>query len=192
MDTPTIAAYYREGDAMKRKALLEQSIAAGEEPEANSIRKELWEIRYSEAVDQNSRADGYLKLWMAMEFNRDAGRRWFGQRSARKEIMKNLDLLKFQEIQEKSELHKELLYRECWHLVNLYMNLCVHDKTYNSMICGIMTMNSDSSKAKLQRDIYETAIVLPRELKMEAELGLIMEAAREAYKDHFPDEGMAD
>ena len=41
MDTPTIAAYYREADPMKRKNLLEQSIEAGEEPEENAIRKEL-------------------------------------------------------------------------------------------------------------------------------------------------------
>ena len=70
----------------KRKALLEQSIAAGEEPEVNSIRKELWEIRYSETADQNSRADGYLKLWMALEFNRDAGKRWFGQKARARKL----------------------------------------------------------------------------------------------------------
>ena len=45
MDTPTIAKYYREKDPMERLKLLEQSIAAGEEPEENRIRKELWEIR---------------------------------------------------------------------------------------------------------------------------------------------------
>ena len=43
MDTPTIAKYYREKDPMERLKLLEQSIAAGEEPEENRIRKELWE-----------------------------------------------------------------------------------------------------------------------------------------------------
>lgn len=48
MDTPTIAKYYREKDPMERLKLLEQSIAAGEEPEENRIRKELWEIRYSD------------------------------------------------------------------------------------------------------------------------------------------------
>ena len=32
MDTPTIAKYYREKDPMERLKLLEQSIAAGEEP----------------------------------------------------------------------------------------------------------------------------------------------------------------
>ena len=46
MDTPIITLYYRESDPMKRKMFLDQSIAAGEEEEANAIRKELWEIRY--------------------------------------------------------------------------------------------------------------------------------------------------
>ena len=50
MDTPTIAKYYREKDPMERLKLLEQSIAAGEEPEENKIRKELWEIRYSQIL----------------------------------------------------------------------------------------------------------------------------------------------
>ena len=35
-DTPTIALYYREHDPMKRKMFLDQSIAAGEDEEANS------------------------------------------------------------------------------------------------------------------------------------------------------------
>lgn len=190
MDTPTIAAYYREEDALKRRALLEKSIAAGEEPEANSIRKELWEIRYSEVVDKKERADGYLKMWMALEFNRDAGKRFFGQKNARKEITKNLNQLKFREFQEKSELHKEMLYRECCHMVKLYMSLCEKDRSYNSILCGIMTMKSDSSRAKLQKDIYETAILLPTELKMEEELGIITAAAREVYNAYFQEEDL--
>ena len=67
MDTPIIALYYRESDPMKRKMFLDQSIAAGEEEEANAIRKELWEIRYggkSEVPD--TPADGYLALWMVL------------------------------------------------------------------------------------------------------------------------------
>ena len=96
MDTPTIAQYYREADPMKRKALLEQSIEAGEEPEANAIRKELWDLRYEgpSELGPKTRADGYLGLWMLMEFNRDAGKRIFGGKSARKEIVKSLSKLK--------------------------------------------------------------------------------------------------
>ena len=71
MDTPTIAAYYREADPMKRKRLLEKSIADGEDVQANAVRKELWEIRYREKSDAkgNERADGFLGLWMELEFN---------------------------------------------------------------------------------------------------------------------------
>ena len=42
MDTPIIAQYYRETEPEKRKELLEQAIASGEDQEANKIRKEIW------------------------------------------------------------------------------------------------------------------------------------------------------
>ena len=122
MDTPTIAEYYREADPRKRKALLEQALASGEDMEANGIRREIWEARYKD--DGTNVADGYLKFWMSMEFNKNAGSRWFGVKSAQKEIRKELDSVKYTEFLNKSELHKELLYRECCHLIKLYMDLC--------------------------------------------------------------------
>ena len=123
MDTPIIALYYRESDPMKRKMFLDQSIAAGEEEEANAIRKELWEIRYggkSEVPD--TPADGYLALWMALEFNKNASSRLFGAKSARREIVKNLQKMKITEYQGKSALHQELLFRECCHMVRTTWN----------------------------------------------------------------------
>ena len=96
-DTPTIALYYREHDPMKRKMFLDQSIAAGEDEEANAVRKELWELRYGEPSEAGSgtRADGYLALWMAMEYNKDTAGKLFGLKRARKEIGKNLTLCTF-------------------------------------------------------------------------------------------------
>ena len=173
-DTPTIALYYREHDPMKRKMFLDQSIAAGEDEEANAVRKELWELRYGEPSEAGSgtRADGYLALWMAMEYSKDTAGKLFGLKRARKEIEKNLARLKFREMQEKSELHRELLYRECCHMVKTYMELCEKDKTYNT-----------------QKDVYTTAIVFPEEINMQEELEMITKAAREAYEAHFPGEG---
>lgn len=194
MDTPTIAAYYREADPMKRKALLDQSIAEGEDAEGNDVRREIWEIRYRNKsdADASERADGFLALWMAMEFNRDADKKWFAVKRARKEINKQLENLKFTEIAGKSELHRELLYRECCHLVKLYMDLCERDKNYNNMLCGLISMSSERSKEKLQTDVKETAIRLPKALQMEEELGMIMQAAREMYEVQFPGEGGID
>lgn len=187
MDTPTIAEYYREADPRKRKALLEQALASGEDMEANGIRREIWEARYSD--DGTNVADGYLKFWMAMEFNKNAGSRWFGVKSAQKEIRKELDSVKYTEFLNKSELHKELLYRECCHLIKLYMDLCKTDRSYNSMLCGIITIKEDDAKAKLQKDIYKTAVCLPKDIGMEKELELLTRAAREMYELHFPGEG---
>lgn len=190
MDTPTIAKYYREKEPMERLKLLEQSIAAEEDPEGNKIRKELWEIRYSDKSEAgDTRADGYLGLWMTMEFNRNSGSRFFGTRSAKKEIGKYLTKLKFQEIQEKGGLYEELLYRECCHMVLVYMDLCQTDKSYNTTLCGLIHIKEDSAKSKLQRDIRETAVDLPGTLGMEAELGIITRAAREIYRQYYPNEG---
>ena len=190
MDTPTIAKYYREKEPMERLKLLEQSIAAEEDPEGNKIRKELWDIRYSDKSEVgDTRADGYLGLWMTMEFNRNSGSRFFGTRGAKKEIGKYLTKLKFQEIQEKGGLYEELLYRECCHMVLVYMDLCQTDKSYNTTLCGLIHIKEDSAKSKLQRDIKETAVDLPGNLGMEAELGIITRAAREIYRQYYPNEG---
>ena len=56
------------------------------------------------------------------------------------------------------------------------MDLCQTDKSYNTMIFGLIHIKEDSAKAKVQRDIRETAVELPANLGMEAELGIITRA----------------
>ncbi|MCD7867047.1 MAG: hypothetical protein LUF78_14150 [Clostridiales bacterium] len=190
MDTPAIAEYYREYNPMKRKELLEKSMAEGEEPEENAIRKQIWEIRYAEASSaaEGGRADGFLALWMTLEFNRSSGPRIFGSRGVQKEVRKHLKKLKFQEMSSESDLHAQLLYRECCHMVGTYIQLCQEDRSYNSTLFGVMRMNKENSKDKLQRDIYETAIALPASIHMEEELGIITRAAREMLKLYYPED----
>ena len=50
---------------------MNMSIEAGEEPELNQIRRELWDIRYQDPSELggDTRADGLIALWMLMEFN---------------------------------------------------------------------------------------------------------------------------
>ena len=148
MDTPTITQYYRESDPARRLALLNMSIEAGEEPELNQIRKELWDIRYQDPSELggDTRADGLIALWMLMEFNKDSGKRFMGVRGGRKEIMKQLNKMKFQEICAKGKDYEELLYRECCHMVKTYMELSESDKAYNSTLFGIMKLSSERAK----------------------------------------------
>lgn len=190
METPIMEKYYKEHEPMKRKKLLMEAIEAGEDRDANEIRRELWELRYQDPseVGEDTRADGFLALWMTMEFNRNSGSRLFGWKTAQKEISKVLKKLKFTELQEKSDLHRELLYQECLHLVRTYLMLCETDKSYNTTLFGIATISSDAKKKKIRRDIRETAIELPVHAKMEKELELITQAALEIYQEVFPDE----
>lgn len=190
MDTPMIEKYYKEHDPMKRKALLGKAQEEGDDPKANEIRKELWEIRYQDPSElgDTTRADGYLALWMAMEFNRNASSRFFGWKSAQKDIMKKLKKLKLEETAGKSPLHRELVYKEWLHMVRLYLDLCRTDKSYNTTVFGIVPISDDARIKKIRRDIYETAIALPEELKMQKELQMITDAAREIYAEEFPEE----
>lgn len=190
MDTPTITQYYREHDPMKRKKLLEQSIEAGELPKENAVRMELWNLRYASPsqVEKNNRADGYLAMWMSMEFNKEAGKGFFGSRGAKKEIVEHLKKLKFIEIQEKGGLYEELLYRECCHMVKMYMELCETDKSYGSTFCGLINITQDKLVNKIRRDIEMTAVELPSSIQMEKELGIITRAAKEMYRLKYPDE----
>ena len=190
MDTPTIAAYYKEQDPAKRKKLLEKSVAAGEEPEANEIRKKLWNIRYRDksSVDPKTRADAFLGLWMVLEFNRNAGGKMFGKNRARKEILKELDKNRIPELLEESELSKKLIYRECYHLVKMYSDLCETDRSYGSTLFGLFSMKENDLKAKVKADLYETGVKLAQDLELEKELAPVIKAAQEVLEYKFPDE----
>ena len=191
MDTPTITQYYREIDPAKRLALLNLSIESGEEPELNAIRKELWDIRYRDKAQSggDTRADGFLALWMKMEFNKDNGGKFLGKKGGRKEIVKQLEKLEFKEIAAQGRDYEELLYRECCHMVKTYMELCESDRSYGTTLCGILKISNDKLKDKLKADIYTTAVEFPREYDLEEELGIVTRAAREMYALHFPGEG---
>lgn len=190
MDTPAIAAYYKEADPMKRLRLLEESTANGEEPEKNRIRKELWEIRYKEKGFQGGpeRADGFLGLWMLLEFNRNSGSKIFGKKGVKRDITKRLEKLQFPRFQNGSEMEREVLYRECCHLVWTYMALCESDKNYNSVLMGLMGMKKEQSEGKLIRDIIETGIELAPSIGMDKELEVLTRASREMLALKFPQE----
>lgn len=191
MNTSTIAAYYKEHDPMKRKKLLDKSIELGEDIEKNTIRKEIWEIRYSKEseVDKKVKADGFLSLWMLMEYNKEVVGKFFGGKKAKKELETEVNRIGIQEFCNRSELHKELMYQECVHLVKTYIELCMTDRSYNTTFCGLISIGEDQRKQKIKVDLYKTAVILPKEINMQKEFSMITKAAGEVYEMMFPEEG---
>ena len=190
MESTLITEFYRSQKPQKRRELLEQAIQSGQEPEKNAIRKEILDLRYETKKTWGStdEVDTFMRLWMALEFNKEAVKSFMGQKSGRREILKNLDAISFLKIMKKSELHKELLYQECVHLVKLYISLCEKDKSYRNALMGLITMSDEKVEEKIRGDIYQTAVRLPVLLELTDELGLLTRAARAAYAEYYPDQ----
>ena len=181
--------YYKETDPMKRKELLEQSIAAGEDPAGNPIRMELWEARYREkSQNKNERADGFLKLRMVMNYAGDNSTGIFGYRGVKRDIRKALKKLNFEELKQKDEATRKLLYKECYHMGQLYLYLCENDRTYGSTLLGMMALNKEKLQDKIGADIFNVACKVPTRLEMEEELEPLLSAVIDAYIYTYPQE----
>ena len=190
MDTPKIAAYYKEIDPMKRKALLDRSIAEGEEPEANEVRRKIWETRYKNrsSADPNSRADSFLGLWMVMEFNKNRTGKFIGKNHAKKEILKEFEKTGIPVFAKGSAIEREMITREVLHMVRVYAELCEKDKNYGSTLFGLFPMKENDLTSKLKADLYETAIQLPYDLGINEELALVIKAGRDLFELKYPED----
>ncbi|MBR2764735.1 MAG: hypothetical protein IKE03_01965 [Blautia sp.] len=194
MESPIITRYYKEPDPVKRRRMLEEAIASGEgDPRENEIRQELYRLRYQGNAQgkKDVPADGFLALWMTLEYNRNTGRGFFGadMRRAVKEIRGHLERLKFKEYQEKGGLESELFYKEVCHMVRIYIDLCATDHSYNSTIFGMFRMGADQSKNKIMADVRDVAVRVPETLELQEELAIVTKAAAEVYEEAFPYEG---
>ena len=190
MDTPTISRYYREIDPMKRKKILSKSVEENEDPGMNPVRQELWEIRYRDKAKASGvdRADGFMALLMDMELGKGSVKKMFGGKHVIRDVQKRLEKLEFQRFANGDEIQREVLYRECCHLVQTYMQLCLEDKTYGTAFLGIVPMKKENILAKLRTDIFETFIQFPHDAKLEEELAPLTKAARVMYELQFPDD----
>lgn len=181
--------YYQEQDPMKRKKILEKYTATGEEPELNAIRKEIWEKRYSDGSSavKNGRADGYLRIWMETKFADGNTSHFFGGvKRAQKSFRKLIAAAGLDNIEAKSKEYQELLYRECLHAATLYLDSCLSDKNYSTGLLGLMKLPDDAIATKISKDVYVTAIRVPRQLDLEKELAYFSRAALEVYFEKFP------
>ena len=192
METPLIADYYRETNPVKRRRILEKAIAEGEDTEENRIRKELYDVRYSgtSEVSRDTPADGYLGLWMLLEYNKNTGTGLFSSvKRPRREIRKRLDALKIQEYIQKGELYESLVRAELSHMVRTYLSLCKTDRSYSSGVLGLLPLGDERVEGKMRADVREIARELPKTLGLEEELAPITRAIEEVYEEFFPYEG---
>ena len=185
--------YYKEPHPVKRRRLLEMGIQEeGETPE-NLVRRELYGVRYAKPsdVDKKVPADSFLALWMALEYNKEVGGGLFGYdiRRAQKEIRKKLDDARIREYIDKGGDYERLMREELCHMVRVYMNLSLTDRSYGSTLFGLMKMGEDNLKDKLREDVRSIAFFLPKKVQLEEEMAPIGKAIETVYEEFFPLEG---
>ena len=152
-------AYYSETDPSKRLKMLEASIAAGIDPEADAIRLELFHRRYEpNSNSDNGYADNFMRCFMRFTFLARNVPGPFGKSRARKQVLKNIDDLGLGPGAELDELHEQILYDEFIHAGRIYISLSVDSKQYTSVIFGIGKMSDRAVTKKLYNDLSSAGI----------------------------------
>ena len=181
-----VTKYYRELDREKRQEILEQAIAEEGMNPATEVRKKLLEQRYEKTKKQKTEIDCFIRAWMTLAYTKNIG----GGPFSRKKLLKDREnILKdwnFALARQYGEEGERALYQELHNMTELYLSLCLEDRSYSSMILGIGRMSKDSLIAKIAREVYTMAYEIPGELGMEEELQLFTKAATDVYYEMFP------
>lgn len=178
--------YYMEMDRDERKKLLEKAIEEEGRTEENLWRERLWESRYT-AVDREPDGidhfvRGYINLFYVAKSLKSVLRKK-GNIKDMEQIRKDLCLdLQY----EGSEIAEKVLYREYCHLIRLYLQLCMSDRSYSTTFMGLMSFNEDRMLDKMASDICKTAFVTPKRMGMEEVFEIFTQAALNVYKELFP------
>lgn len=174
--------YYATTDSEQRKQDLIKAMAKGLEPEANEIRKKMWQMRYGvkPGVDQMLAALINL-LYFANIVKKDQK-----ARRRKKELKEIFDTLQLNIAEEYGQLGEELLYLEHYHMVDYYINICKKDKKYGSLLFGLGSMSTDKIKEKLAGEIWAMCYGVPAVIGTEKHYQIFRKAAVDAFAMNVP------
>ena len=176
---------YREKDENIRFQLVEEAEKQKLQPEETKIRRYLLDHRYEKPGKDGKRADNYMRIWLEISFAYESVRRGRPSRSGIKGIekaLKKCGLLDF----DFGEIGEKILYQEIYHMGVLYINLCLEDKQYNSVLLGLGHMSEDKVMRKIARDMVKVGYYVPEVVKF-AHYEIWQKAVVDAYEDFCPD-----
>ncbi len=180
-----LEGYNLSTEAEEKRQYLEQGLAEERSPE-NLLRQKLWEKRYLDKSGHVTGADQFMAQWMELSYQKDQLNSFFGRGRVEKRVRKVYEDLMFAEGTTEALCH--VLYLEYVNLVSLYIMLCQKDKNYKSLLLGIGTMKEENLIAKIARDVYGSACVVPKMCGLEEEFSLLSRAAKDGFLLAFPRE----
>lgn len=184
MEKPWEEEYYHEKSMKKRREILDRAVAEeGMSPE-NELRSKLLDARYGAAIGKDRNVDYFIRGWMNLSMIPQGSR---SMRRRERDIKSVMDDWKFELASRYGGIGDKVLYEEFCNLTLAYIDLCLEDKAYGSVLLGIGKMNHDSLVSKIAADVYNIAYTVPEQLGIKKNFRLFTEAATAMLCEKFPD-----
>ncbi|MEE0955486.1 MAG: DUF6553 family protein [Eubacterium sp.] len=180
-----VYSYIRETDREKRRQILEEAIAAeGLSPE-NELRRKLLDSRYQKKNQAD--VDTFIRGFMNLRFLENASKGFF----AKGKIKKTMQLIREDWCMDLAHSYGEagdrILCQELCNMTRLYFRLCEEDRNYNAVLLGFGHISDESRTAKIAKEIYDLAYVIPETAGLTEELKLFTKAAEDTFRQVYPD-----
>ena len=180
-DLDWIEEFYLEMDGEKRQILLQDHFS---EPktETDFIRERLWIARYGKRKPRNDAFVGYL---MNLKYIAESGTVDFGGKK-KKLAIEAVNGLEIFEYENRSELEKELIFKELKHTCLKYIDISANGRGFTSVIFGMGQLSEESVAKKIAEQLSSVVYLAPHMLRMDKEFLVLQKAAVEAFRFVYP------
>lgn len=179
-------SFYGVTDKEARRRALEARMDQGEELEDNRLRMELWERRYARRGKDPQGVDYFIRAWLSLKYIYNNRKSFFYGRRMAKDMLQASRELCLDWADEPGSRKEQLIYDEMYHLGKSYIELCLSDKSYSSLIMGMGQMKESSLHNKIGQEIRELAYELPKTAGLEKEFRVLTQAVTDCYNEKFP------
>ena len=180
-ETTWVQDYYKEVQKDEREEILEKGLEEDGNTPENELRKKLWDIRYGKRKGFTDAADHFIGGLMELSFYNTQKHVSLKPKAVAKTIKKIEDDWGLPVLEAGGELEQEIFYWEFYNMMKLYISLCLHDRTYSSVLMGMGKMKKTSLHQKIAKDVHGLAYKVPQLLQIEDRLALFTKAATDAY-----------
>ena len=180
--------YFRETDRKERRRILEALAETEGESERIRIRRFLLEKRYD--VKNGNDVDYFIRGWVEMGSIRESGLFPGMKKTGVKRAEEVLSLWQAEAVCAMGEAAETELAGELYNMARLYIELCMRDKVYGSVLWGIGHIKEEKLTARIASEFRRLSSGIPGRLGMEREFSLFREAAEQAFSDCFPESSM--
>ena len=182
--------YFETLDADERKSILERIKESQTDDEFVRICEELFDNRYVSREKKVQKIDYAIRGWVNIKFLPEVARGWFTKKKLSDKVEEILADLGHDVCEKYGSRGMELWFKELCHTVRVYIDLCINDRSYGSVLFGLGKMKKERLVAKIGEDIVAVTYSIPKEIGKLNEFEQLAQAAKTVFVEHYPKEAL--